>query len=253
MAVLRAVSFNLWKNDGRFAERMQRMTAGLAAIDADVMALQECFFAATADIDVADQIARHTNLRLVRGEQRHKPRVHDHRPVDSRSDLALLSKAPLASVACMALPDDPRDGERRLLIASMVWEGRRLRVGCTHFTHLGDGQALRRGQAEAAVAALLDDPACTTLLMGDFNASATAPELASLFEHPRLPPDCAAQAHAAAGKGRTGGAIDHALLFPALSERWRYDRRLALPPDPNDPQAGPSDHPAINCDLERLS
>lgn len=253
MAVLRAVSFNLWKNDGRFADRMRRILSGLVALNADIIALQECFFAPAADIDVASQIAHRCNLQLARAAQREKPRLHGTGLLDSRSDLALLTKEHHSVATCIALPEDPRDGERRLLIANLIWEGRPLRIGCTHFTHLADGQPLRRAQADAAVTALLSDPGCTTLFMGDLNGTAAAPELAGLFQHPRLHPECVAQAQTAASGGRVGGAIDHVLLFPALGECWRYDRQIMLPPDPEDLPGGPSDHPAILCNLERLS
>ncbi len=253
MTTLRVLSFNLWKNEGRFTERMARLAGALPGQHADILALQECFVAPCLDIDVADRLASFCDRQLVRGEQRRKLRQHDGAAVNSRSDLAILTRLPVESATMVALPGDPRDGERHLLMAMLHWGDRMLRVGCTHFTHLADGQPVRQQQAEAAVAALLEDDGCTTVLMGDLNAPASAPALAGLIHHRRMHPDCRSQALAVADSGRLGGAIDHVLLFPAVGERWQITRRMVLAPDATDPDVGPSDHPAIVADLERMA
>lgn len=253
MATLRVLSFNLWKNEGRFQERMQLLADLLPGLRADILALQECFVAPALGIDVAASLASFCNSQLARGEQRRKPRQHDGNVHDSRSDLAILTRLSIESTTITALPNDPRDGERNLLMNMLRYDGSSLCVACTHFTHIADGDSVRRQQAEAVVGALLADDTRTSLLMGDLNAPATSPALAGLIDHPRLQPDCREQALAVAGCGRTGGAIDHVLLFPAQGERWQVTRRLVLPPDASDPDAGPSDHPAILSELERLT
>lgn len=253
MATLRVLSFNLWKNEGRFQERMQLLADGLPGLRADILALQECFVAPALDIDVAASLASICNSQLARGEQRRKLRLHDGDLQDSRSDLAILTRLPVESTTMTALPGDPRDGERNLLMTMLRNGESLLCIGCTHLTHLADGDSVRRQQAEAVVEALLADDTRTSLLMGDLNAPATSPALAGLIDHPRLQPDCREQALAVADHGRTGGAIDHVLLFPARGERWQVTRQLVLPPNASDPDAGPSDHPAILSELERLT
>lgn len=253
MTVLRALSLNLWKNEGRFVDRMKRITAGLLAADADVVALQECFTAPSLKVDAADELAERCGLSLTRAAQRDKLRHHGAAQVDSRSDLAVLTRNPVTKTETFSLPNDPRDGPRSLLIVTLDWDGRPLRIGCTHFTHLADGQELRRQQADETLALMLNRPAETAILMGDLNANAAAPELAVLMNHRRLHPDSAAQATAASGAGQTGGAIDHVLLYPAAGEAWTSYRRVILPPSRDDPASGPSDHPAILCELDRTS
>lgn len=249
------VTYNLWKNEGRFAERLDRICASLAELDADFIALQECFFAPDLAIDVAQSVSEACSMHLTRMPQRAKARQHGGQSVASRSELALLSRTAPDTATSHALPADARDGERGLLIANFAVEGGRLRIGCTHLTHLRDDAArtVRRHQAGEVVSRLLDDDDCTALLMGDLNAHADAPELGSAVCHPRLHEGAAVQARKSAACDLAGGALDHALLYPAARETWLYHRQVAIHPDAADPDAGPSDHPAIMAHIERIT
>jgi hypothetical protein len=47
------------------------------------------------------------------------------------------------------------------------------------------------------------------------------------------------------------GSLDHILLYSSDNEQWTVSRDVVLAPDDDDPDAGPSDHPAILADLVR--
>lgn len=255
MGAYTCVTYNLWKNEGRFAERLERICASLAELDADFIALQECFYAPDLAIDVAHSVSQACGMHLTRIPQREKTRQHDGQSVASRSDIALLSRQAPATTASHALPADARDGERGLLVANFEVDGGRLRIGCTHLTHLRDDAArtVRRTQADAVISRLLAEDDCTALLMGDLNAPADAPELGCAVGHPRFHEGAAVQARESAACDLAGGAVDHALFYPAAGETWLYHRQVAIRPDAADPDAGPSDHPAILAHIERVT
>lgn len=252
MESLRCLSFNLWKNEGRFEERLDRLVKLLPGIGADIIALQECFTAEELGIDVAASIADACGLHLSRAKLREKIRIHNGRPVVSRSDMAVLSREEAISSELIQLPADPRDGERALLKVSVQLRNGLLHVGCTHLTHLRDEAAVtvRKAQAEAIAAILLDGRPSSALLLGDLNARAGASELDALLAHPRLHPASAALAiKAPCGVAPGDGSLDHILVLPAMGETIEVGREILFSPDSADPDSGPSDHPAILTDM----
>lgn len=246
MGLLRCLSFNIWKNEGDYPRRMAAIAALLRALKPDVVALQECFVAPALGIDSARTLAGKA-WHLTRYPARAKRRWHDGDWRDSRSDMAILSReVPLAS-GMVALPGDPRDGERGLLWADLPIAGGRIRLGCTHLTHLHDdtAQAVRKAQAAAVMAALTGDGS-PAILMGDLNAASTDPALAAMFGHPALCPQARDCAKAPGGDAPANGAIDHVLLFAATVGQRMVSRRIAATPDIS---GHPSDHPAILAEI----
>jgi endonuclease/exonuclease/phosphatase family metal-dependent hydrolase len=246
MGLLRCLSFNIWKNEGDYPRRMAAIGNLLRELQPDVVALQECFVAPALEIDSAKALAGKA-WHLTRYPARAKRRWHNGDWQDSRSDMAILSReVPLAS-GMVALPGDARDGERGLLWVDLPIAGGRIRLGCTHLTHLHDetAQACRKTQAAAAMAALLpgESPA---ILMGDLNATSSDPALAAIFGHPAICPEARERAQVPSGDAPANGAIDHVLLFtPGVGQRL-VSRRIAAAPD----VAGhPSDHPAILAEI----
>lgn len=246
MNLLRCLSFNIWKNEGDYPRRMAAIADLLRELQPDVVALQECFVAPALGIDSARALAGKT-WHLTRYPARAKRRWHDGAWQDSRSDMAILSRGvPLAS-GMVGLPGDARDGERGMLWADLSVAAGRIRLGCTHLTHLHDAtaQAVRTEQASAAVAALIPEGS-PAILMGDLNAASNDPALAPIFGHPALSPEAQEYAEAPAGDAPANGAIDHVLLFaPAIGQRM-VSRRIAAAPDIS---GCPSDHPAILAEI----
>jgi endonuclease/exonuclease/phosphatase family metal-dependent hydrolase len=150
----------------------------------------------------------------------------------------------------LALPQDPRDGERLALIVDLAIAPVRVRIVNTHLTHLRGATDLRRAQAAALMAAAIARAPGPIVLMGDFNAMADDPCLAPIFDHPWLDP--AAKAAAFSGITATerlrAGAIDHVLIFDPSRAATLQARRLCL----NAPDAAgafPSDHPGVRAEI----
>ncbi|MFZ5720705.1 MAG: endonuclease/exonuclease/phosphatase family protein [Pseudomonadota bacterium] len=241
---MRIVTLNTWKNEGDYARRLRLMGEGLAALDADLVCLQECFSAAGHDTGAALSYA--TGLHLHAAPAREKLRPMEGRLVRSASGLAMLSKTPLRP-AVLALPSDPLDGERIAQRADLTACGRPLRLLNLHLTHLRGPKAsqLRGAQLLRALEWGCQDLSGALIVAGDLNATAADPELAVLGL------SAAPSTMQGAREGDSpsaGAAIDHVHLQHAGG--WRVaGRRTAL--DRAD-GAGwfPSDHAAVVLDLE---
>jgi endonuclease/exonuclease/phosphatase family metal-dependent hydrolase len=244
---MRFVTFNSWKNEGDYHARLKLIISGLAALDADVIALQECFVADAVGADTASALGAALEMHESRQPMRLKHRWHEGASVRSRSDLAILSRVAAASVHYAAFPSDPRDGDRGLLWIDLVIGSGRVRCGCAHLTHLNDtaGATVRSRQAAAAVQHLLNGWSGPAVLMGDLNARAKDGSVAAIFQKSALDPTCRAQAEAS-------GDIDHVLLFQGSPRLVFKARFSAMPPDRCYPARGPSDHPAVVGDLNQL-
>ena len=210
MATLRVVSWNIraaigpgpfpdrwW---GRIdADRLRAIGAFLSSLDADVVALQEvALLSRDGDlVDNAGDLARQLGFDVRYGAVRSFDVLDGSGAVLGVGCFgnALLSRLPFADVRTVALPRAPMDAlvepagsghpaagvtyadapdsirePRCLLLASVNG----VRIGTTHFSHIGSGERLL--QAEAALAAFGD--ASPALLLGDLNATIDAAELA---------------------------------------------------------------------------
>jgi endonuclease/exonuclease/phosphatase family metal-dependent hydrolase len=243
---MRCVTLNTWKNEGNYQTRLKAMADGLAALEADVIALQECFVAEPLELDTAAILADRLGMHLTRRAMRAKPRIHEGAWVESRSDLAILSAVEPVSVVCNTVfVSADGDDERGLLRADIIIGGAAIRFGCTHFTHIGGiaGDMVRIAQASAAFHQLLDGWAGPALLMGDFNARADDDCLSPLFTKSEL--DCHFR-----DRGGVGNMIDHILLFNQQNKIRVVSQSVAMRPNAHHPENGPSDHPAIIMDVE---
>ena len=250
MVLLRCLSFNIWKNEGDYPRRMAVIAALLREHQPDVVALQECFVAPALGINSARALAE-VGYHPTCFPARAKLRQHGGVWQASRSDMAILTRDKPVACSMLELPPDQRDGERGLLCIDLPIKSGRIRVGCTHLTHLQDAaaQAVRREQADAVMGALLDGRAAA-ILMGDLNASSDDPALAPIFDHPLLCRTARELSRRPAGLAPGNGAIDHVLLFAPGPLLRMTSRHVIAAPDPDDPAGGPSDHPAILAEIE---
>jgi endonuclease/exonuclease/phosphatase family metal-dependent hydrolase len=181
------------------ADRLRAIGSFVASLEADLVALQEvAVLSRDGDlVDNAGDLGRQLGMEVAYGAVR----SFEVREADALRGIgtfgnAILSRHPLSSVRCVALPaapseelveaqdsDHPAAGVRWADAPSHLREPRclllgelpGLRVGTAHFSHIGSGERLL--QAEAAAAAFGNGPA---LLLGDLNAAIEAPELAPL-------------------------------------------------------------------------
>ncbi len=250
---LRLVSLNTWKGEGDYPARLRAMTAALAALDADVVALQEDLCCEEGGLHTAGALARALGLHLSTVPARRKPRRIDGRDRDSSSGLAVLSREPALAQRVLALPQDARDGERvaqcvRLAHGSGHWWLINL-----HLTHLSDRADLRRAQLDTVLGAL-DDVAGreAVVLCGDFNASATDPAIAgALTPHGPLT-DAFARRPKTTHRDDAGRAHDLDQIFlcaggEAAPPTVRHAAVVLDRPDASGVM--PSDHCAVCADL----
>jgi endonuclease/exonuclease/phosphatase family metal-dependent hydrolase len=180
------------------ADRLRAIGAFVSAVDADLVALQEvAVLSRDGDlVDNAGDLARQLGMDIRYGAVR----TFEVRETDALLGVgtfgnAILSRHALSSLRCVALPaapadaliepagtDHPASGVRWADAPPHIREPRcavlasvaGIRVGTTHFSHIGSAE--RQLQAEVTAAAFGDAP--TALLLGDLNAAIEAPELA---------------------------------------------------------------------------
>lgn len=258
--LLSILTLNTWKCDGHYAARLQAMKDGLAALNADVICLQECFAvesamgsgcgeAAAPVADTALGLARHLDMALFEASARLKRRRFAGGMPLSRSGLAILTRLPVEKVASLELPADPRDGDRIAQSLLLRVHGKALRVVNTHLTHLRDAPSLRAAQIVSVLERCCGD-GVPAVIAGDLNAPLQAPELASLRLRedldagPSTPKDWPGTL--IEGSSGADRAIDHILLLRgALADGPRLLSRKLVLDSPDARGILPSDHAGV--------
>jgi endonuclease/exonuclease/phosphatase family metal-dependent hydrolase len=173
---VRLVTFNIHHgvgDDGR--HDLPRLATVLAAADADVISLQEVdrhFGDRSENVDQALLLSRALDMQLAWGPALDEPRPGG-RPRGEYGN-ALLSRLPILVSDVHRLPGG---GEPRCALRTMIeLDGGALWVTTTHLSRKGGDRAAQ----VAALADLHTGPMETGVVVGDFNASPDAPELATL-------------------------------------------------------------------------
>jgi endonuclease/exonuclease/phosphatase family metal-dependent hydrolase len=197
-----------WRHVRR--ERLERIAAIIASLDADVVTLQEVTIM-NADGEVHDQpadLARLTGRHVRYGAVHSFPLVEPEtgRSIGSASwGNAVLSRAPLRDGFTVGLPraadddileppgadhplagvrygnSDPGHREARCAVGGRlaIGDGRDVAIVTGHLTYIGRGQREVQAAALAAIACELGKP---SIVCGDFNAPLDAPEIAPLAD-----------------------------------------------------------------------
>lgn len=249
---MRLVSLNTWKAEGDYPRRVQAMGQGLAALSADVIALQEDLRTTDGLTHTALALARALGMQLSWVPARPKRRSVGLRHTPTTSGLAVLSRLPVLEQRVLALPEDGRDGERvaqGVRLAALHGGGWLVNL---HLTHLADRADLRRRQFQDALgwAAALA-PGEPVLVCGDFNAPAAA------FS---AEPSGNVLTDAFAGRSKVthvtaeGDALDldQVMVYQPVDgpSWWVRDARVVLA-TPGPQGVMPSDHAGVCVDLER--
>ena len=238
---LRVATINILNFADRWDERLPLLLADMAALQADLVGMQEVVYVMQQDRILA--AAGPARYAAVRGWAR--------RPEYGNS---LLVREPLRFEAYDRLDLGLGRAAHRVVVA--LPGGGRLLVAVTHLHHTVDGATIRDGQA-AAVLSWLDEvpPADAQLVMGDFNAGPGEPT------HARMVAAGFRSAFAEATGAEPAVTWPSGLQAPAMdtdgdpecldyiwvrgaarveSARLVFDR-----PDPEDPTLYPSDHLGI--------
>jgi endonuclease/exonuclease/phosphatase family metal-dependent hydrolase len=252
---LRIATLNTWKGDGDYPRRLELMRAGLAALNLDIICLQECFAAPDAGAHTARELAHALNCAWAFLPGRRKMRAFEGRDMDSVSGLAVLTRHPILAADAIALPVHPLDPDRSAQIIDILLANGVVRVVNLHLTHVRDAAAdeIRRAQIAAAL-----DAACTpggppVVVAGDFNMPPNTQAFREMLHRPGadagpLPPEAWARTISV---GAHGAAIDHVVLIDPAGT-WRMTNRETALTD-SDPESGaaPSDHAAVVVELFR--
>jgi len=173
---VRLITFNTHHGVGDDRRHdLPRLAKVLAAADADVICLQEVdryFGERSEDVDQALLLSRALDMQLAWG-----PAIDERRPDGGPRQYgnALLSRLPILISDVHKLPGP---GEPRIALRTMVeLDGGALWITATH---LSGGNPARRAAQVEAIAALHDDAMETGVIVGDFNTSPDAPELAAV-------------------------------------------------------------------------
>ncbi len=182
---LTVVTLNTWNGQGDFAKRQRAIIDGLAALDPDVVFLQEVFAAPALKANLALACAAALNRHYVHHPARVKRRAIGGVEVVSTSGLCLLARRPPLAPRVVVLPTNAADGERLAQIAYIDWEGRAIALVNVHLSHLDDRDDLRILQLETVVDALVTGrPFDAAIVAGDFNAAPGSAVVSWLKEHP---------------------------------------------------------------------
>lgn len=176
---LSAITFNTWNCQGDYRKRLALMEAGLGVLAPDLLLLQEVFATPRGCENTARYLAKQLDMKFSFHPARAKMRTRNGEAITCTSGLAILSRHDIAWSEKVALPADPRDGERIAQFAEIRIGRARLLVVNLHLSHLEYAENLRRQQLERIaerVENVWDHE--QILLGGDFNAT----EHSSLFE-----------------------------------------------------------------------
>ena len=242
---LHVATLNIRNSADRWSERLALLLADMAALQPDLMGLQECVYPMHQDRVIA--AAGHGHYSIVRGWA--------GRPEYGNS---LLVRRPLAPRNVERLDLGHNREAHRAVVA--LPEGATVLFAVTHLHHVPADEDVRAGQATALVDWLAAAPETDArIVVGDFNAEPVEPAYARLIEGGY------ASAHQVAN-GREPdvtwpsglkapmidddgdpGCLDYIWLSGAArveSCRLVFDR-----PHPDDPTLYPSDHFGLSARL----
>jgi endonuclease/exonuclease/phosphatase family metal-dependent hydrolase len=174
MERLKALTVNIWNRQGPWEQRLPLLRAGIAALDADVVGLQEVLHLAAGGPDQADDIA----AGLPRPHQVHYCPAWDMGGGLSFGN-ALLSRWPMLERAHWPLPVDGQTG-RCLGYALLDAPCGRVPVFVTHLSwqfHLSDERCRQVRFIDDKVREVVPKDAFPPVLLGDFNAQPEADEV----------------------------------------------------------------------------
>lgn len=252
---MRLVSLNTWKAEGDYPRRIHAMAQGLAALSADVIALQEDLRTADGRTHTALALARALGMQLFWVPARPKRRSVGLRHTPTTSGLAVLSRLPVQEHRVIALPVDARDGERVAQAVRLPALHRGGWLVNLHLTHLADRADLRRQQFKEALGwAIALAPGEPVLVCGDFNAPADAFSLNPDEAHGHALIDAFAGQPKVTHVTTEGEALDLDQVMahqPIAGPSWRVRGARVVLDKPGPHGVMPSDHAGVCVDLER--
>lgn len=163
MRTLRVVSINIWNDREPARRRLELLCSGLAALEADLIALQEVRREGAAG-DQGEAIARAAGGRLYFDPVEE---TREGGPIGN----AIISRLPIVRTESILLPGPPGDPRRALWAQVMLTDGRSLGFTSTHLSWELEESARREAQVVALDEFVRAKPTEVPQIMaGDFNA-----------------------------------------------------------------------------------
>jgi endonuclease/exonuclease/phosphatase family metal-dependent hydrolase len=170
--VWRVATLNIWNRQGPWTQRLLLIRQGLAALDADVIGLQEVL-GFPGMPSQADEIAQGMGWHV-----HHVPAWHVGGGLTFGN--AILSKHPLVDVASLSLPSPEGLDTRTVAFARVDLPHGPMPVFVTHLTfqlHLGHARIAQVRALAEHVKALAPVDGPPPVVMGDFNAEPDSDEM----------------------------------------------------------------------------
>ncbi len=254
---MRIITLNTWKNGGNYERRVELMIYAFKKMDPDIIFLQESFQSTFLGLDTAASIRDELKMELAHTPAREKVRLHHGKACISTSGLSTLSKYPIVSHQQIALPQDPRDGERIAQLCRIDVNKISVCSANIHFTHLREADELRLEQTRRAFEKMMEDQKCLiTLMAGDFNATIDSPSCTFLQAPPINARDSFSllynNSSTTPRKPTIGNrTIDFIFFFPNEAGIYPTITQTKVEMDDIDPAYGlqASDHAAVLADI----
>lgn len=254
----RIVTYNTWKCDGRYRERLNWMGQALSDLSPDIVCLQEAFDCPAGSADTVGHLASTLGMQSEVLAAREKTRRFEGQEQVSKSNLAILSNRPLTRQEDVKLANHDEDQDRwAMQVMLSDTPGTHLRVVNTHLSHLrgNKGARLRKAQAEQLHSELRPDALETLVFCGDLNDTWESPNLSALHKLDWLEPDHEQEGGTFLGARDDGTCaqrkIDTVQVITGSMRRVKMRRRFLALNEPVGPNREyPSDHAALVVDLE---
>jgi endonuclease/exonuclease/phosphatase family metal-dependent hydrolase len=230
MPQIRALTFNIWNRSGPWEERFAAIKRTLAALDADVIGLQEVIVTEQGDLlDQGQAIAESLGYHVVFGSSHGEGYGFGN---------AILSRWPIARHELFRLPELDGTEPRTLLFAEVLAPFAKIPFFTTHLSwRLHEGHVRQAQVIEIVnrIAALCPEHSFPPILVGDFNAEPESDEIRFLRGHAALGRKCVyfADAFRIAGDGSPGVTFSKRNPFaePLHEEERRIDYVFVREPD----------------------
>jgi endonuclease/exonuclease/phosphatase family metal-dependent hydrolase len=160
---------NGFNTDGRLD--LESLAEVIEASGAQVVALQEVSrgWLINGSVDMLSWLSQRLNMAPISGPT-----------ADLQWGNAILTRFPVAKVHLGSLPPDSLLIRRGYILAEIRTGAGNLRVIATHLHHIREGGQIREQQVPVLIAAWEGAP--RTLIMGDFNATPSDPEIQMLYQ-----------------------------------------------------------------------
>ena len=241
-------TFNTWKNEGNYSERLPLIIQQALSLQSDVLLLQEAFSTLDGTVNTAESIAKAVDKPVFQVPARIKHRNVEGQSVLSSSGLAIISHFPLLLHKGFDIPSNELDGGRKAQIAVLNMNHIDVAIANVHLTHLPQSAALRTEQLRFVVHELSTYRVHHMVIAGDFNCTPEGEELQWLmkngFKHAYTPLN---QPFEGTGPFRSNSrkSLDH--IFFQSDTLYPLNASLAFnQPAEQEDSLYPSDHFGLN-------